>query len=222
MKTSNLPQLLHAFFHDWMARQRNASRHTILSYRDTWRMFLRFVAERLQKPVAALRLENLTAFEIIGFLDHVEKDRGASIATRNCRLAGLHSFFMFLADREPLAAAQCDAILRIPAKRGPKRSVRYLDADEVAAILAQPDRLNRRGQRDHALLALLYNTGGRISEVLNLCPRAIRLDSPAQVTLHGKGRKERICPLWPETATLLKESCACQFLQKLRAMPIAQ
>jgi site-specific recombinase XerD len=204
MKTTNsLPNLIHLFFHDWMAGQRNASRHTILSYRDTWRLFLRFVAQRRQEDVARLSLEDLSDKEVLAFLDHVERDRGATIATRNCRLAALHSFFGFVADREPLAAGQCAAILRIPSKRSPKRSVSYLESEELSVLLNQPDRNTKLGQRDHLLLALLYNTGARISEALRLCWRDIRLDAPPQVRFYGKGRKERICPLWPETANLL-------------------
>lgn len=204
MKMTNcLPNLIHSFFHDWMAAQRNASHHTILSYRDTWRLFLRFVAERRQRDVARLSLDDLGDKEVLAFLDHVEKERGATIATRNCRLAALHSFFGFVADREPLAAGQCAAILRIPSKRSPKRSVNYLESEELSVLLNQPDRNNKLGQRDHLLLAVLYNTGARISEALRLCRRDIRLDTPPQVRLYGKGRKERICPLWLETANLL-------------------
>ena len=202
--TNSLPQLLHYFFHDWMAAQRNASRHTIISYRDCWRLFLRFVAQRRQRNVARLGLADLTAEEVVAFLDHIEKDRGATIATRNCRLAALHSFFRFVAGREPLAAKQCEGVLRIPVKRGPKRSPCYLELEEVAALLIQPDRQSVLGYRDYTLLVLLYNTGARISEALGLCPKDIRLDTPSQVRLLGKGRKERICPLWPETAALLK------------------
>jgi site-specific recombinase XerD len=161
------------------------------------------VAERRRRNVARLILEDLTAEEVLAFLDHIEKDRGGMIATRNCRLAALHSFFRFVADREPLAAKQCEGILRIPVKRGPKRSPHYLELEEVAAVLAQPDRQSVLGERDYTLLVVLYNTGARISEALALCPGEIRLDSPAQIRLLGKGRKERICPLWPETATLL-------------------
>ena len=202
--TNSLPQLLHYFFHNWMGAQRNASRHTIVSYRDCWRLFLRFVAERRQRNVARLGLADLTAEEVVAFLDHIEKDRGATIATRNCRLAALHSFFRFVASREPLAAKQCDDVLRIPVKRGPKRSPCYLETEEVAAVLSQPDRQSVLGQRDYTLLVLLYNTGARISEALALSPSEIRLDTPAQIRLLGKGRKERICPLWPETAALLE------------------
>lgn len=200
----SLPQLLHSFFHDWMAGQCNASHHTIISYRDTWRLFLRFAAERQHRHVARLGLADLTEEEVVAFLNHIEKDRHGTISTRNCRLAALHSFFRFVADREPLAAKQCEDVLRVPVKRGPKRSPTYLETEEVAAVLAEPDRRSLLGQRDYTLMVFLYNTGARISEALAVCPKAIRLEKPAQVRLLGKGRKERICPLWPETAALLE------------------
>jgi site-specific recombinase XerD len=177
-----------------MARQRNASRHTVLSYRDAWRLFLRFVAQRCQKEVAKVALSDLTPTAILAFLDRLEKDRNATIATRNCRLAALHSFFTFLADREPLATAQCDAVLRIPVKRGPKRSLQYLEEDEVKAILSQPDQKTLRGQRDYTLLSLLYNTGARISEILELTPGAIRLEPPAYIKIIGRAGRNGLLP----------------------------
>jgi site-specific recombinase XerD len=153
--------------------------------------------------VAHLDLPHLTATEVMAFLEYLEQERHVTIATRNCRLAALRSFFTFVADREPLAAAQCAAVLHIPTKRSPRREVGYLDVEEVAAILAQPDRTTLEGQRDHALLAFLYNTGARIQEALDLCPQAIRFETPAHVRLMGKGQKERLCPLWAETADVL-------------------
>ena len=203
MKAATLAYWLHAFFHEWLAQQRNLSHHTIKSYRDTWRLFLRFVAGRRRRSVSALVLEDLTEQEVLAFLQHGEQERKSTIGTRNCRLAAIRSFFRFVAEREPLAAAQCSAVLRIPTKKAPTTEVNYLDKDEITAILRQPDRSTREGQRDHALLALLYNTGARVQEALDLCPRAIRFRSPAQATLMGKGRKERVCPLWPETVDLL-------------------
>lgn len=202
MNLAPLPYWLNAFFHEWLGHQRNCSRHTVLSYRDTWRLYLRFVAEKRDRPVSALKLPELTSEEVIAFLHHVESERHDTIGTRNCRLAAIRSFYRFVADREPLAAMQCAAVLRIPLKKAPKAAVGYLDSDEVAAILRQPDRSTLEGQRDHALLALLYNSGARIQEALSLCPAGIRF-TPPSVKLFGKGRKERICPLWPETAQLL-------------------
>ena len=203
MMPAPLPYWLHAFFHEWLSEQRNCSHHTIFSYRDTWRLYLRYVAKRHGRSVSTLSLDDLTAEEVLAFLSHIESERCDTIGTRNCRLAAIRSFFRFVADREPLAAAQCAAVLRIPTKKASRPAVNYLDTDEVTAILKQPDCSTLEGQRDHALFSLLYNTGARIQEALSLCPNNMRLDSPAHVKLYGKGRKERICPLWPETAELL-------------------
>jgi len=198
-----LAGLLHSFFHDWLVDQRDASHRTILAYRDTWRLFLRFVAQHLKRRVSALRTEDLTEQMLLAFLKHIEHDRQGSIGTRNCRLAAIRSFFSFVAEREPRAAKQCAEVLRVPFKRAPRQAMCYLDSEEVAAILAQPNRTTAEGQRDHALLSLLYNTGARIQEALDLRPQDIRLKSPTHVRLLGKGKKERISPLWPETADVL-------------------
>jgi len=208
----SLPKLLHAFFHEWLIEQRNASHRTVLAYRDAWRLFLQFVADRQKVKVASITLENLRRVEVAAFLQHIEKVRGASIITRNCRLAALRSFFGFVAANEPLAALPCTEVLQIPFKKAPKRVIRYLESDEVAAILGQPDRATKEGQRDHALLSLLYNTGARIQEALDLRSKDLHLHSPAHARLMGKGRKERIAPLWPETADVvaaLLRRCPC-------------
>lgn len=200
----SLAFLLRAFFHSWMGEQRSLSAHTVLSYRDAWRLFLRFVAYRKHMPVSRLALSDLDVAAVLAFLTHCERERKVSVGTRNCRLAALRSFFSYVASHEPRAAAQCVEILRIPAKRGPKRAINYLDAQEVSAILQQPDRSTPEGQRDHVLLVLLYNTGTRIQEALNVCPRDIRFTPPTQVRFVGKGQKERVCPLWPETVALIR------------------
>jgi len=204
MKPASFPALLHAFFHEWLGEQRNLSRHTVMSYRDTWRLFLRFASESRHKAIVDLSLTDLNASLVLTFLQHLEETRKVSIGTRNCRLAALRTFFAFVAQREPSAMAQCEQIARIPAKKGTRPAMCYLEADEVAEILKQPDRSKLEGQRDHVLFAFLYNTGARIQEALDVCASDIRFESPAQVRLFGKGRKERICPLWPETVALLK------------------
>jgi site-specific recombinase XerD len=198
------PGLLHAFFYERLVQQRNVSAHTVRSYRDTWRLFLRFVAARQKRATACLTLTELTAAEVAAFLLYSETERGVSIGTRNCRLAALRSFFHFVAEREPTAIAQCAEILHIPSKKSIRPAPCYLESSEIEAVLAQPDRSCLEGQRDHALLSFLYNTGARIQEALDICPAAIRFDTPLCVHLMGKGRKERICPLWPETVALLK------------------
>ncbi len=204
-KANPFPDLMRAFFYEWLVEQRNASIHTVRSYRDTWRLFLRFIAGRKGIKVAKITLANLAASEVSAFLSHAEHERHGTIGTRNCRLAAIRSFFNFVATRDPASIGQCVEILNIPVKRAPVSEPCYLDPAEVAAILAQPDRSTLEGMRDHALLSFLYNSGARIQEALDLCPEAIRFDAPGCVRLHGKGRKERICPLWPETVLLLKK-----------------
>jgi site-specific recombinase XerD len=204
MKTASFADLLHAFFHEWLGQQRNLSHHTVLSYRDTWRLFLRFVSSRKHRPIPAVSLSDLDASMVLGFLKYIEEDRKVSIGTRNCRLSALHAFFAYVAQKEPLAIAQCAAIARIPTKKTSHPAMAYLEADEIEAILRQPDQSKLVGQRDYLLLAFLYNTGARIQEALNITPAAIRFEPPAHVELLGKGRKTRICPLWPETVNLIK------------------
>jgi site-specific recombinase XerD len=165
------PHLLHAFFYEWLVQQRNASMHTVRSYRDTWRLFLRFVAQRRHRPVGRLTLVDLTAAEVSAFLRHTEQERGDTIGTRNCRLSALRSFFGFVAGREPTAIAQCTEILHVPMKKTPTSAPCYLEPEEVKAILAQPDRSTIEGQRDHALLSFLYNTGARIPRSARRLPR---------------------------------------------------
>jgi site-specific recombinase XerD len=141
-------------------KQRNLSRHTTCSYRDTWKLLLRFIAECKRREIAKLSLEDLLASDVLAFLEHLEKDRKVSIGTRNCRLAAIHSFFAFVAHREPLAIAQCTEIARIPVKKRSRPAMCYMDAEEIAAILREPDHSSLEGERDHALLAFLYNVIG--------------------------------------------------------------
>src|SRR5260370_21948566 len=203
MKQHSFPHLLYAFFHEWAGKEGNLSPHTGRSYRDTWRLFLRFVSGRKKRAVDALLLTDFAATDVRAFLQHMEETRKVSIGTRNCRLAAIHSFFAFVARREPTALAQCAEIAHIPVKKMSRPAMTYLETGEISAIFAQPDRSSPEGQRDHALLAFLYNTGARIQEALHVTPAAIRFESPAQVELFGKGKKTRICPLWPETVALL-------------------
>lgn len=140
MNSNSLAFLLHAFFHEWMGKQRNLSHHTVCSYRDTWKLFLRFACEHKQRQIAKLSLADLRAEELLAFLDHLEIDRKVSIGTRNCRLAAIHSFFAFVARREPLAIAQCTEIAGIPVKKQSQPAMCYMDADEIAAIMREPNR----------------------------------------------------------------------------------
>lgn len=204
----SLPALLHAFFLDHLVKERNASVHTVRSYRDTWSLFLRFAAGRHRRAIERLTIDELGAPEALAFLDHVEHDRHAGIGTRNCRLAALKSFYAFVATREPALLAQCAAVLNVRTKRKTMAPPTHLEAAEVDAILAQPDRACPAGLRDFVLLAFLYNTGARIQEALDVRPIDLRFAAPACARLTGKGRKVRVCPLWPETVTALRDLLA--------------
>ena len=144
-KADPFPNLLRAFFYEWLVEQRNASIHTVRSYRDTWRLYLRFVAQRAGKKVTVITLADLTASEAAAFLSHAEHERGRTIGTRNCRLAAIRSFFHFVATKDPASIGQCVEILNIPIKRAPVAEPSYLDPAEVTAILAQPDRSSAAG-----------------------------------------------------------------------------
>jgi site-specific recombinase XerD len=202
--TPDLARCLTGFFGDHLVLQRGASRHTVLGYRDAVKLFLRFAATRVHRAVPDLTWADLDVEAVLAFLDALEQDRRNCVATRNHRRAALHAFFRYVGSMAPEQVERCRRILAIPAKRGPTRAVDYLERPEVESLLAHVDRATARGRRDYALLAFLYNTGARVQEALDLRAVALQLDRPYQVRLLGKGRKERLCPLWPQTAALLR------------------
>jgi site-specific recombinase XerD len=202
---SSLTELVTAFFTRHLASERNASGHTIATYRDTFRLLLVFLGQAQGRPVSQLTLDAFSPDAILHFLEFLEQQRGNSVRTRNVRLAAIRSFFTYVISQEPAAGALAQRILHIPFKKPLGRAVDYLTKEEVEAMLAQPTRTTLKGRRDYLVLALLYDTGGRIEEVLNLCPADFRLDRLPLVRLMGKGRKQRIVPLLPITATLVRQ-----------------
>lgn len=192
------------FFRDYLGRVRGASKHTTRAYGDALRLFFVFLARHLSKPVASLGLDDLHADAVLAFLDHAESVRGNSATTRNCRLAAIHSFVDHLLRHDVTRAEQWGRVLAIPAKRARQRLVSYLEPDEVRAVIAQVPADTSTGVRDRALLLLLYNTGARVAEALAVCPRDLQLQGSRHVRLRGKGNKERTCPIWTETATVLR------------------
>lgn len=206
MKTTpSFASLLEAFFTDRLMRQRQASPHTIASYRDTFRLLLGFAQERLKKAPSMLALEDLDAPSITAFLHHLEKDRGNTARTRNIRLAALRSFFRFAALQEPAHGALIERVLAIPTKRYDRRTVQFLTGPEVDALLNAPDGATWVGRRDRALLLLAVQTGLRVSELIGVCRRDIVLGNGANVRCHGKGRKERCTPLRDDAKAALRE-----------------
>jgi integrase/recombinase XerD len=203
MKT-DFPSLLQVFFTDRLMRQRQASPHTIASYRDTFRMLLGFAQQRLKKAPSTLCLEDLDTPFIGAFLDHLEKERGNSARSRNIRLAALHSFFRYVALHDPLHSALAQRVLAIPAKRYHRKQIQFLTRPEVEALIAAPDLHTWAGRRDRTLLLVTVQTGLRLSELIGLrCEDAV-LGTGAHLRCTGKGRKERCTPLRRETAAALR------------------
>lgn len=194
------------FFEAHLPAQRGLSRHTIRSYRDAIVMLLQFIASRRGCGIEALDLGALDAGAVEDFLRHLEVDRRNGVATRNVRLAAIHTLARFLAGRHADRLGTWQAIIALPFKRGAQqRPPDHLGAEGVKALLETIDCATASGKRDFALLALLFNTGARVQEVLDLRLRDVRLDHPQQVRLIGKGNKVRVCPIWPRTAQLLGE-----------------
>jgi len=202
--TTILASALRRFLGDYLPHQRAFSAHTILSYRDTLKLLLQFAAGR-KRRVADLTVADLMPTTIITFLDHIEEHRGNKAATRNVRLSAIHSFFNYLGAGWPEHLDQARRVLAITFKRTDHRTIDYLEAEELRTILELIDRHNATGRRDYVLLTLMFNTGARVQEVVSLQTTDLRLTAPYSVTFFGKGRKERICPLWPETARLLQQ-----------------
>jgi site-specific recombinase XerD len=210
MKTT-VPNLLGAtirdYFTDHLPRLRGTSPHTIHSYRDSMVLLLRFLARRRDKPITELDLTDLDPPGILAFLAHLEQERNNGASTRNVRLSAIHAFFHFVAARNPEQLALAQRVLGIPFKRTRQRAIDYLEYEEIDAILKAVDRATLQGSRDYAMLATMFNTGGRVQEIADLRACDLQLTKPFQVRLFGKGRKERYCPLWPQTATVLRAFC---------------
>jgi len=206
-----LPNLLGAiirdYFTDHLPRLRGASPHTIHSYRDSIVLLLRFLAAKGGKAVTQLDLADIAPPSILAFLSYLEKERKNGVSTRNIRLSAIHALFHFIAYRNPEHLELAQRVLGIPFKRARQRVIDYLEYEEIDSILQAIDRTTIQGARDYALLATMFNTGARVQEIADLRFRDLQLNKPFQVRLFGKGRKERYCPIWPQTASVLRSFC---------------
>jgi site-specific recombinase XerD len=196
--------LVQGFFSGYLRGVRGASEHTVRAYRDSLRLFFTFTAKRSRRSIATLQLDDIRAEAVLAFLQHLESVRGNRASTRNCRLAAIRSFAEHLLRNDPTRAEQYGRILAIPTKRAAQRAVRYLEPEDVRAVVAEIDGSTKLAERDRALILFLYNTGARVSEALAVRPHDLYLVRPHRVRLLGKGHKERLCPLWSETATALR------------------
>jgi site-specific recombinase XerD len=192
-----------SYFTEYLPRQRGASVHTIRAYRDALTLLFRFVAKRRRRGVASLQLGDIDADAVTHFLDHIEAERSNSAATRNCRRAAIRGFFKHLLRNDLAHSQQYIRVLAIPAKKARQRPATYLEAEDARLIISMPDKHACDGWRDYTLLLFLYNCGARVSEAAGLRWDDLHLAPPRQVRLRGKGKKERLLPLWPETANAL-------------------
>lgn len=201
---ANLPRLLEQFFTERLMQQRQASAHTIASYRDTFSLLLRFVQARTKKAPSKLSLQDLDAPVIGTFLDHLEQGRGNGARTRNARLAAIHAFFRYAALYEPGVSALIQRVLAIPSKRFEQHDIAFLNHEEIAALVAAPTTTTWLGRRDRTLLLVAVQTGLRVSELIALCCGDVVLGHGAHVRCLGKGRKSRCTPLREDVVTALR------------------
>ena len=205
MKPTDFSIHLTGFLTHHLAAQRNLSPNTIRAYRDAFALFLRFCRDGRGIAPERLRLKDIDVPLVEAFLDHLEDDRRVSIRTRNHRLAALHSFCRYVQSEAPDHLLRCQRILAIPSRRQARKLVGYLSREHLAEILGQPDLGNAAGRRDAVLLSVLYDTGARVQELIDMTTGDVRLDPPAQVRLLGKGRKMRAVPLMEPTVDLLRD-----------------
>jgi site-specific recombinase XerD len=200
---TEFPVLLESFFTKYLIAQRRASPHTIGSYRDTFRLLLRFAEKQLGKTPSRLLLEDLSAPFFGTFLDDLESTRANGAQTRNLCLAAIRSFFRYAALEAPQHSGLIQRVLAIPNKRHARPLVGFLTRPEIDALLAAPNRDTWLGRRDHALLLTVVQTGMRLTEVTSVWQRDVNLGTGAHVRCDGKGRKERCTPLSKSTVTVL-------------------
>ena len=202
---SSFSSLVQCFFTQYLCEHKQVSPRTVTAYRDTFRLLFAFLQERTGHPPSDLKISDLDAPEVLAFLDHLEKARENSARSRNARLSAIRSFFKYASVRDVEHLAIVNRVLAIPNKRAVRPMITFLTRSEMDTILLTMDRETWLGSRDHALLLTMYNTGARASELINLKCGQISFGSPTMVQLHGKGRKDRSVPLWPQTSRVLQQ-----------------
>ncbi len=205
METTNFAKYLSAFFTKYLPGERNVSPNTILAYKNSFVQFITFMKEQKAIGAQKLTLEKITRETVIEFLEWLQQNRHCSNATRNYRLAAIRSFFNYLQYENPERLFEWQKILSIKVKKHEKKNIHYLTTDGIKLLLEQPDLSRQNGRRNLALLALMYDSGARVQEMIDLTPSSIRLGTPSIVKLVGKGRKARIVPLQEEQIVFLKK-----------------
>jgi site-specific recombinase XerD len=204
METTDFAKYLTAFFTEYLIGERGASPNTIRSYSETFGLLLNFMDEHEHIKADNLRLEHLSRSIVLDFLDWLQKNRGSGNTTRNQRLAAIRSFFSYMQYEDVKHLARWQEILSIKVKKDEKRSVNYLSIEGIKLLLEQIPTNTSKGRRDLALISLLYDSGARVQELIDLTPTSLRIEKPYCITLFGKGRKKRIVPLQEEQIRLLQ------------------
>lgn len=220
MEAPSLGSLVHDFFVGYLPLQRRVQPATLRSYRDGLRLFLRFVAQHRRRKLTRLGLEDLGFEQVLGFLRHLEEQRSNHPRTRNQRLAAVHAFFNYLAERVPETLHTAQRITAIRPKRVPPPEPHHLEQDQIGALFASLRPEDRNHQRDRTLLLFLYNTGARAQEAADLRVAHLELGRRPAVRLHGKGDKWRVCPLWAETGQQLGELLRSQGAERMPEAPV--
>ncbi len=204
MRPTDFARRLTDFLSRYLPGERNVSAHTVRSYRDAFTLLLRYLRDEKELAPERVSLDAVDAALILEWLEYLKGTRECAQRTLNQRLAAMHSFFRYLQVEEPARLLQAQRVLAIRPGRHERKPIVYLGEQEIGALLSQPNTSTKRGSRDAVLLSLLYDTGARSQEVLDLRVRDIRCDAPAHVKLTGKGRKTRYVPLMEATVALLR------------------
>lgn len=202
---TNIGPVLFAFFEDYLKVQKGLRLTSVQSYRDTLKLFIVYVAKQNNRHVTKLSLTDLSADRVLAFLHSIETDRNNQVRSRNQRLAALRTFYRFLATHYMDMLVEAERVEAIPTKRTPPPETFYLERDEIDLLFKSLPKTGFFAIRDRSILMLLYNTGARAQELVDLHVSDVDLNDPLRVRLHGKGDKWRSCPIWPETAKLLSQ-----------------
>lgn len=217
--TNDFSYYLSSFLGKYLPSVTGASANTVASYRDTFVLLLRYLKDVKGITAERITLDALTPVCLSDFLDWLENERNCTAATRNIRLAAIHSFFRYLQYEAPEYLNLCQKVLSIPFKKTDCRTLSYFSLDGIKLLLSMPDTSTKSGRRDLALLSLMYDTGARVQEIADLTPQCVRFEKPATITLYGKGRKSRIVPMMERQVSILKHYMEEQKLLKPEAQP---
>jgi site-specific recombinase XerD len=205
MSETDFAQYITSFLSRYLPGQRNLSKNTISSYRDAFKLFLVYCESEEKLRIKKIIIADITPELLMRYLAWLERVRGCGIATRNQRLAAFKSFFHYVVGVDPKHLLLCQQILGLPMKKSPRPTISFFSPEGLHQLLRQPNTATKNGRRDHAILVILYDTAARVQEIIDLSVRDIRLEQPATVVLHGKGRKTRVVPISAKTASILEK-----------------